>query len=172
MLEVVDADKKQPGVQIEPGKFIDSNQSFILQHQVNNIAGTIDYALTLVNPAPPVKGNGALAKITFRAKAEGQTTLSITEGLFGARTGETIAPALDSTELQIVAQKGNDVQLVSEGETAASIEEQTGDASGSPAGPLIPSFGSVRALAGLAGTGLAGTGLVSGWLRLRHARHG
>jgi hypothetical protein len=106
MLQVVDADKKLAGVQLEPGDFLDPAKSFALQHQVNNETGTIDYALTLLNPAPAVQGDGLLVRITFRAKAAGQTTLSIKEGLFGTRTGETIAPALDSAEIRVAVEGG------------------------------------------------------------------
>jgi len=103
MLEVVDADEGTPGVQPGHGDFLDPEQSYILQYLANNATGVIDYALTLVNPAPPVQGDGLLAQITFRAKAEGQTTISIAEGLFGNQAGETIAPALEGLQVSITA---------------------------------------------------------------------
>ena len=78
---------------IGPGDFIDPAQSHILQNQVDNATGKIDYALALLNPAPPVEGDGLLMQIPFRAKIEGQTTISIEDGLFGTQAGTTI-PAL------------------------------------------------------------------------------
>ncbi len=106
MLEVVDADQKVPGVQIEPGSFLDPKRSFALQHQVNNDAGRADYALTLVRPAPPASGNGQLAQITFRGKAEGTTTISVTQGQYGTQTGEVINATLGTLELEVFAKDG------------------------------------------------------------------
>ena len=100
-MEVVDANESQAGIQFVPGNFIDPKKSFIVQNSVNNQSGTIDYALSLLNPAPPVNGNGELFQVIFRAKAEGQTTILITQGMFGAQSGETISPDLSSAEIRI-----------------------------------------------------------------------
>jgi hypothetical protein len=100
-LEVVDADTKQAGIQFVPGNFIDPKKSFVVQNNVNNQAGTIDYALSLLNPAPPVSGKGDLFQVTFRAKVQGNTTISISEGLFGTQNGETINPDLSSAGIDI-----------------------------------------------------------------------
>ncbi len=103
VLEVVDADEKQAGVQLIPGDFLDPKQAVILQNQADNQAGTVDYALTLVNPAPAVQGDGLLARITFRAKTDGPSTIQVKNGLFGTQTGETIAPIVEGTEVNINA---------------------------------------------------------------------
>jgi len=114
LLEVVDADAKLDGIQLMPGDFIDSTNSFVLQHQADNQAGTIDYALALLNPAPPVKGNGRLVEVRFRAKAKGQITVSIIEGLFGTQNGETIAPNLNSLNLQVTPTGGSPLDQITQ----------------------------------------------------------
>ncbi len=101
MLEVVDADESRAGIQVTPGDFLDLDRSYVLQHNVDNAAGVIDYALALLNPAPAVQGSGLLAQVTFRGKVAGPTAISITEGLFGTRGGERIAPVFTSTEIHI-----------------------------------------------------------------------
>jgi hypothetical protein len=101
VLEVVDADASQAGIQFAPGNFLDPKKSFIVQNNVNNEAGTIDYALSLLNPAPPVSGKGDLFQVTFRAKTQGKTTISISEGMFGTQSGETFNPDLSSAEISI-----------------------------------------------------------------------
>lgn len=103
LLQVVDANNDLAGVQVQPGDFLDPAHGFELQHHVDNEAGTIDYALALLNPAPPVEGDGLLIEITFRASAVGAATLSLAEGLFGTQTGETVAPTLDAVTVEIVA---------------------------------------------------------------------
>lgn len=86
------------------GTFLSANpatQAFILQNKADNKAGTIDYALVLLNPAPPVKGSGLLASLTFGAKTAGSTAVEIKEAVFGTRTGEEIIPAVENATLTI-----------------------------------------------------------------------
>jgi hypothetical protein len=101
ILEVVDADANANGIQLTPGSFIDVTKSFVLQQAADNEKGTVDYALALLNPAPEVNGNGALVRVAFRAKAEGRTEISIGEGMYGTRTGETITPSTDRIEIKV-----------------------------------------------------------------------
>ena len=98
VLQVVDADNRTDGVQLSAGSFFDPAQSFFLQNMVDNSTGTMHLAMTLLNPAPPVQGDGLLCQITFRVIAAGRTTISIRDGLFGTRTGETIAPRFEDGE--------------------------------------------------------------------------
>lgn len=70
LVQVVDADPVATGVQIEVlQEFLPRN--LILQHNADNAAGTISYAVTYLRsdpnePAPPpVSGSGALARVTF-----------------------------------------------------------------------------------------------------------
>jgi hypothetical protein len=101
ILEVVDFDAKQPGIQVAPGTFIDAQKAFFLANQADNKKGAIQYALTLLNPAPAVQGDGQLAQITFRAKANGSTSVSIEKGEFGTQTGETISPDLTGIKILV-----------------------------------------------------------------------
>ncbi len=162
LLEVVDADASQRGVQLTPGDFLDPAQSFALQHQVDNTSGTIDYALTLLNPAPAVQGDGQLAQITFRAKSAGQTSLSINQGLFGNQQGETITPALDTIEIRITAKKEGGVEAVLEG---LMDSEETGEADS----PLlsVPVAVMIFAVAGVVGLGIIVGGGWYWWRRVR-----
>jgi hypothetical protein len=157
LLEVVDADKDAAGVQVKPGKFLDPDKSSFLQHQVDNEAGTIDYALVVLNPAPPAEGNGVLMKITFRGKADGLATISIAEGAFGAPTGDTIQPTLDQVSIAI----GHAPTPT----PAPAVTQQTPDMGSSPPSGLPLLAG------GLAVAGLAGVGGGS-WFWLKRIRRG
>lgn len=91
-------------VELKHGNFLSphpATQTFILQNQADNQTGAIDYALALLNPAPPVSGNGQVATITFRVKAAGSTTIEIKEAMLGTQTGEEIIPVVESAELTI-----------------------------------------------------------------------
>lgn len=66
VVEVVDADPAQEGVQIEPGTV--PSPDYVVQNKADNRAGTIDYALTQLPPRDPASGAGVMARVTFRGK--------------------------------------------------------------------------------------------------------
>ncbi len=155
VLEVVDADEDSPGIQLHPGQFIDPEKSFILQLSADNEAGTVDYALSLLNPAPPVEGKGILVQITFRAKAEGDTPITITEGQFGTQTGEAITPALDSLNLKVEA-KNNSVLDPITGPISSLLGND--DSSQNSSASTLLALGIILVI-GLTGAGLLGSKL-------------
>ena len=59
--------------------------------RVDNEGGTVMFAATLLNPAPPVSGAGAIAELVLRGRANGGTVLSL-EALLSDATG-TALPA-------------------------------------------------------------------------------
>ena len=66
VLEVVDANPAQDGVQIVPGSFL--KPDFVVRSLADNAAGTIWYASTQVSPTLPVSGTGVLFSAVLRAK--------------------------------------------------------------------------------------------------------
>jgi hypothetical protein len=103
ILEVVDMDAEQDGIQIIPGSFLDPEQSFPLQNEADNQTGVIDFAATLLSPAPAVQGDGILCQVRFRAIADGHAVLSLSESTFGTQTGETITPQLGKSETTVLS---------------------------------------------------------------------
>lgn len=85
-VQVVDADPVTPGVQIQ---LLDTFlvPGFVVRDTADNLAGTIWYALTQLNPAPPVSGSGPLARITLQAQKAGTFKLTITNHQLAQRTG-------------------------------------------------------------------------------------
>ena len=105
------------------------NEAFVLENEANNEVGTVDYALALLNPAPPAEGSGLLLQVTFKAKGEGATTIQIEDGLFGTQTGEEVVPTWENVEVMI-GNGGRD----SDGNRVAPA--QLDDASGSASEPV------------------------------------
>lgn len=162
-LQVVDQEASADGIQVIDGDFIDPQQSFFLQNQVLNDQGAVDYALTLLNPAPEVKGNGRLVRIVFQALQMGQTTLTITQGQYGTRSGEVISAVLGSATLQISDRRPS-------GSTGSSTDltvDLSGDLISLPFGVLVPS--ATAKVAGIGGAGLLAAGLVGRWLKTRRS---
>jgi len=86
-------------VEMEAGSFIDREQGLILQEGHDNQKGSVDYALALRHPAPPVEGAGTLLSVTFQAKSAGQASVRLEQGQFGTQKGEVIDASLGDVML-------------------------------------------------------------------------
>ncbi|MCB0208317.1 MAG: hypothetical protein KDJ52_03245 [Anaerolineae bacterium] len=90
LLAVQDDDADRDGVQITGGKFLPAEQGFIVANQVDAEAGTITYAITLLNPAPPVNGTGTIATVTFDKLQDGPATIEFEKAKLVASTLQAI----------------------------------------------------------------------------------
>lgn len=95
VVQVKDADDSKDGTQIAVGEWL--QDGFVAVNQADNAKGTISFAATLLNPAPPLSGDGDAATITFRAKADGTSPLKISKALLATR---------DATEIKSSVQDG------------------------------------------------------------------
>jgi hypothetical protein len=75
--QIVDADPVASDIQI---LILDDflSPDFVLRKNGDNVAGTIWYAASQVNPSPPATGSGPLARITFEAQQAGSFVMPIT----------------------------------------------------------------------------------------------
>lgn len=95
VVQVQDADPSKDGTQVAVGDWL--SKGFVAANQVDNAKGTITFAATLLNPAPPLSGDGTVAKISFHAKADGTSPLKISKAVLATR---------DATEIKSEAQDG------------------------------------------------------------------
>jgi hypothetical protein len=77
LAQVVDADPRAPGIQIQP-LFDFLSPDFVIRRDADNQAGTIWYAVTQLNPREAVSGSGPLARVSFIAVREGLLTMPFT----------------------------------------------------------------------------------------------
>ncbi len=101
IVEVVDADASQPGIQIQPGDWLEN--TFVAVNRADNATGKIDYAVTLLNPAPPVSGSGSIGLITFKAKSNGVSPLKIEKAILATREAQEIQVAWQDGALGVSA---------------------------------------------------------------------
>jgi hypothetical protein len=87
-LEVVDAAPDTEGVQIEPGTL--PVPDFVVLNEVDNGAGTIDYAVTQLPPSDPGEGSGVVARVTFRAKRPSVSSVGFEQFLLADTIGGNI----------------------------------------------------------------------------------
>jgi hypothetical protein len=101
-LQVIDVDKQRPGIQVAVGPFLKADRSFLLRNQADNRAGRFEYTMSLLNPAPEVKGDGLLLQIPIQLVAPSVTAkIAIEKIEFGTRSGDTVIPELKTSELVI-----------------------------------------------------------------------
>lgn len=102
VLEVIDADPAQDGVQIANGGML--SPDFTASNSADNSLGTIDYDVTQVNHAG-VNGSGILAIISFRGKAVGVSPITF-RGIQAAPTGVVLGDA-GGTAISSTTQSGS-----------------------------------------------------------------
>lgn len=90
LLEVVDQDTGQTGVQMTPlTGFL--KPGFVARNVADNTTGTAWYAMTQFDPEPAKSGTGAILAITFRARGTGTSALTLHDGMLADREGMEIA---------------------------------------------------------------------------------
>ena len=72
VIEIADADPNKEGVQMIAGDFI--KPDFLVRNQADNVAGTLQYVITQVNPTPPANGSGVVLQVLVRAKTQGASS--------------------------------------------------------------------------------------------------
>jgi hypothetical protein len=103
LLEVLDDDLDQEGIQVLPGSLFPSTRpGYVVRNTADQDSGTVDFAMTLLSPAVPVTGSGTLATIRFSAKVEGLARLQWSETKLSDDTGTAIVHATADSQVQIV----------------------------------------------------------------------
>jgi hypothetical protein len=98
VFEVVQTDNKA----VMPGAFFANEPGFALRNVVDTAAGTIEYAITLMQPAKPVDGDGVLGTFTLHALKDGPVELTSLSANF-------VAPEFKEVDGHLVAEKVNQV---------------------------------------------------------------
>src|SRR6185369_13950187 len=96
--EVVQTDGKP----VTPGAFFANEPGFALRNAVDTTTGTIEYAMTLMQPAKPVDGDGVVGTFTLHALKAAPVTLTDVNASF-------VAPEFQEVDGHLVAQKVNQV---------------------------------------------------------------
>lgn len=124
LVEVVDADPDKPDVQIQSEDWL--KDGFIAANRADNAAGKIDFAATLLNPAPPVNGSKSFAQITFRAKNDGTSPLKIEQVILTTRDAQVIPSQQQNGQLGVSEQGQPPVMGSSDTPPAPQPDEQSG----------------------------------------------
>ena len=104
IVEVLDADSKRDGIQMELGSFL--KPDFVVQNSADNQTGRLRYVATQINPTPPANGQGILLSINFRGKMIGaKTKLTFVSVQIADRHGVKQPVTAQGADLAVVPQK-------------------------------------------------------------------
>ena len=101
VVQVADSDPGTSGVQVAPGDFLSAD--FVVQNRADNQAGTIDFAVTQLNPSEPKSGSGTLFTVYFQGIAADKTSRAETaNGAFTTRDAVPIEVSLAGAEIKVI----------------------------------------------------------------------
>ncbi len=104
MVRLEDADPNQEGMQLMPGTLLQPAQGFVVANRADNQAGTAVFAVTLVNPAPPVAGKGVVARIAVVPLQPGTLRFNLEKVKLVTRDLQTLDVATRGLEVAIGGQ--------------------------------------------------------------------
>ncbi len=90
VIQIVDADPAQSGVQVIAGDFLDVNQGFLVVNRADNASGVITFAFTLLAPATPADGEGTLLEIALQAVGSDQSDLVLDSVILASPEGQPL----------------------------------------------------------------------------------
>jgi len=139
LVRLEDADPGQDGVQLTPGTLLSPDQGFVVANRADNQAGTAVFAVTLVNPAPPVDGNGVVARVAFVPLQPGALRLELENVKLVTRDLQTLDVSLSGLEVPVGGQAVAPAGLVGQTDGAVGSAAVTGEfpATGVPIWALV-----------------------------------
>jgi hypothetical protein len=99
VLSPQDLKAEQDGIQIDIGSLLSTDQIYVVANEVDKIEGTITFAASLLQPAPPINERGSLARINFDLLQDGPATIDLEHAKLVSFDLETIPS--DKTSLAI-----------------------------------------------------------------------
>lgn len=122
ILEAINPDGSL-ALQVQPGTFPNPASGFVVRNTVDNTAGHLQYAMTLLSPAPAVNGSGTAFTVYLRGKNGGTSSLLLTRTDLSAPGG-----------IPIVASRLNG-QVTVGGPTPTATSTGVATATSTPQGP-------------------------------------
>ena len=100
IVQVLDENPNVSGIQIQPlASFLQPEN--VLRNVVDNVAGTVRYAVNQLNPTPPATGSGSLMRFRFQPLQSGSFTIEFLWHQLVDRDGQPIANTVVSCPVTI-----------------------------------------------------------------------
>lgn len=85
-IQVVDVDDKQSGIQVARGALF-GEQAYEVSNYADPRTGSVRIAASILHPAEPVSGNGAVAVVGFKHSGKGEGKVEVTRLQLGDKEG-------------------------------------------------------------------------------------
>jgi hypothetical protein len=102
LVQVIDADATEPGVQIRRGNLFDEFDTYLIQNRAENAAGQIEYIISITGSQVGKSGSGIIATIPLQGVAGGDAVMSFVEVVLAERDGTSIPYTFVSRHVDIV----------------------------------------------------------------------
>ncbi len=112
-LQVRDENPRLAGGQISPDQLLAFDNRFVVVNKVDTESGLINFAFVLLNPAPPISGQGALATINFEILESGPFSVEIVEAQLISPDLQMIPVTTEDLYLDYSLAPGTEPQRVS-----------------------------------------------------------
>jgi hypothetical protein len=99
VLEVVDADEHEPGIQVALGNFL--SPDYVHENAADNTRGRIVCVITQLAPTTPVTGSGDLLIVTMSGRARGTSDLNLIDLKLANAEGIEIPAAKHSAQVTV-----------------------------------------------------------------------
>ena len=101
LVRVEDAVPDMPGIQISCGPAFPKGSSFVPLNRVDDEHGTIDFAVTLLNPAKPLQGRITLASFSLSALKSGTADIAFAQVLLANRDADSLPVVSEGITLDV-----------------------------------------------------------------------
>ena len=101
VIEIIDADAGKDGIQMKPGGF--PKPEFLVRNTADNGAGTLNYVTTQISPTLPATGAGVVFSVQLRAKAAGETSLTLDSVEMANGKGQMLPVTVKSGTIRVIA---------------------------------------------------------------------
>jgi len=99
VLEVVDADPAEDGIQAALGSWLQPD--FVFLNEADNTLGTFACALSQLAPTSAVSGSGTLFTLTFRAKSAGTSSITYNDIVLAAVDSDVISATQQTAQITV-----------------------------------------------------------------------
>jgi hypothetical protein len=101
LVQVEDADATRDGVQITAGESFPAKSCFVAVNSADNQAGKIDYAVTLLNPAPALQGAATVASFELTGVQAGTAQIEFTQVLLADNNASPLRVSSGAVTLDV-----------------------------------------------------------------------
>lgn len=112
-LRVRDENLRLAGIQIAPGPLLASDDRFVVKNMADEQAGIINFVFTLLNPTPPINGEGVLTTITFEIVESGPFSVEVVKAQLASPQAESLPVVTENLYLNDDLQPTPAPELVS-----------------------------------------------------------